>query len=216
MEGIDRKKLHEAYEQEANPLGHTWAELETGIIGQDHNIRYPFIQYILGIHLQPKDLVLDLGCWNTGQTVNYAKLAEIIGMDLSFGKLKQAQESKHPNIRILQGDWDNIPLRPSSVDWCVWDEGPEHAIDPDKVLAQLSTIVKNGVIIGTPLGPDAAVPLTYKYLKGEAQLWTGGHLHEFTEETMRKMLEKHFKVEAIHQINHNFPGYQWLVGVGLK
>jgi len=215
--GVDRKKLFDAYENEAeHPLTPPGIELETGIKGQAHNIRYFFMPYLLGMHLKPGDLVLDLGCWNAGQTVNYAKLAEVIGIDISSGKLKQAQRGKHPHIMFIQADWDNLPLRSESVDWCIWDEGPEHAIDPDHVLAQIADIIRKGVILGCPLGPDAAVEITQKYLKGESQPWSGGHLHEFTEETMREFIERHLKVEAIHIVRHGFPGYQWLVGVGLK
>jgi len=213
--GIDRKKLYEAYESEAeHPLGHAWLEVEQGIIGQDHHVRWFFIQYLLGIRLQPKDLILDLGCWNAGQTVKYAQLSDVVGIDISYGKLKQAQAGRHPHIRYIQADWDNLPLKQGSVDWCIWDEGIEHAEDPAKVLVQLSIMIRKGIIVGTPLGPDAAVPLTYKYLKGEIQLWTGGHLHEFTEEKLRQLMEKYFKVETVHTVKHSFPGYQWLVGIG--
>lgn len=216
MAGIDRKKLRDAYEDEAiHPLGHKWIELETGLIGQDHHIRWSLIEYLLGIHLVPNDLILDLGCWNAGQTVNYAKLASVIGLDISSGKLKQAK-SGAPHIQYIQADWDHIPLRNGSVDWCVWDEGPEHAIDPDLVLSQIADVVRKGIILGMPLAPDLAPELTYKYLRGEIQQWSGGHLHEFDEGKLRQMMEKHFKVEAIHIVKHRFPGYQWLVGVGVK
>ena len=210
----DRKKLYEAYEGEADHPLCPMPEPKTVLRGQGHHIRWFFIQYVLGIHLEPGDLVLDLGCWNAGQTVNYAKLAEVIGIDISSGKLRQA--SKHLNISFVQGDWNNIPLKREGVDWCIWDEGPEHAVDPTHVLSEIAYVVRKGAILGMPRAPDRAVALTHKYLRGESRQWSGGHLHEFTEEKLKNLIEKHFHVEAIYTIKHNFPGYQWLVGVGLK
>ncbi len=211
---IDRRKLYEAYEGEAaHPLVSS-QEIETGIVGQSHQIRWFFIQYLLGIHLEPGDLVLDLGCWNAGQTVNYAKLAEVIGIDISSGKLRQA--GKHPHISFIQGDWNNIPLKREGVDWCIWDEGPEHAVDPDHVLSEIAYVIRKGAILGMPQAPDHAPKFTFKYLRGESHQWSGGHLHEFTEEKLKKLIERHLRLEVVYTIKHNFPGYQWLVGVGLK
>ena len=214
MTFVDRKKLYDAYEWEADHPLVSLHEPETDITGQSHHIRWFFIQHVLGIHLDPGDLILDLGCWNAGQTVNYAKLAEVIGVEISFGKLRQA--GKHPHIRFVQGDWDHLPLKRESVDWCIWDEGPEHAVNPDHVLNEIAYVIRKGVILGTPLAPDGAVALTYKYLRGETQQWSGGHLHEFTKEIITDLISKHFEVETVYTLKHRFPGYTWLVGVGVK
>lgn len=216
MTVIDRKKLYEAYEGEAtHPLVPS-PELETGIAGQSHQIRWFFMSYVLGIHLEPGDLVLDLGCWNAGQTVNYAKMAEVIGIDISSGKLRQAQSRRHPDMSFIQCDWNNIPLKCESVDWCIWDEGPEHAVVPNRVLKEIAYVVRKGAVFGMPLAPDHAPNLTHKYLQGESEQWSGGHLHEFTEGRLKRLIERHLRFEATYTIKHSFPGYQWLVGVGLK
>ncbi len=109
-----------------------------------------------------------------------------------------------------------MPLNYECVDWCIWDEGPEHAIKPEAVLQQIAYVTKKGTILSVPMAPDYAVQLTYKYLSGKSTIWSGGHLQEYTEDTLRQLIEKYFKVEALYTIPHNFPGYTWLVAVGVK
>ena len=172
------------------------------------------MEYILGVHLEPSDIILDVGCWNGGQTQRYAKYCECIGLELSQLKLKN--RVRNPHMQYLRGDWNHIPLTHQCVDWCVWDEGPEHAIEPEVVLREIAYVAKKGAVLTVPMAPDAAIRLTHKFLKGESSIWSGGHLHEFTEETLRNLIEKHFKVETLYTLTHKFPGYTWLVGIGVK
>lgn len=128
------------------------------------------------ITLKPKR-ILDVGAGTgilTQHLVKRYPSAQIIGLDLSFGMLKQAQSNLlhpkwpwlpeaitktfngyHPSAQLMQADANQIPLEDASIDIVATNLMLQWCDDLDNVFQELRRVLKpEGLLMLTTFGPD--------------------------------------------------------------
>jgi len=91
--------------------------------------------------------VLDAGTGTGYMAFNVAPLVEkIIGIDHSVGMLKRAGEkaSRYPQVKLLQGQADQLPIENHTVDVAMCHMLLHHTISPRQTLRELHRITRPG------------------------------------------------------------------------
>lgn len=128
-------------------------------------------------------VVLDLGC---GVGFGSASLLQpdrvVIGLDYDGPAAAVAsQRWAGSGLRVLNADGQALPLATGSVDWVVSSHIIEHFVDPAHHVAEIRRVLRASgtALILTPNEPsDFENPF---------------HVHLFTPETLRRLLDQHFE-----------------------
>lgn len=137
-----------------------------------------------GIHLQPQT-ILDLGC-GTGHCAVFLKeaypLAKIIGLDKSYGMLKQAQfkvkKAKLAGIHCLGGQAESLPFREHSFELIYSNLMLHWSTDFLATLKELQRLLKpGGLLLFSLVGADTLKELRYCW----AQVDSNPHVHVFPD-----------------------------------
>lgn len=130
--------------------------------------------------------ILDIGCGTGLITMEVAKKAEVIGVDVSLKSLKlcmQHAREENASVQLLAAEASHLPFRPSVFDYIVITQTYEHLPQPDKVLGEVHRI----------LGSNGYVYLTtpYKY----SPIWIT---------SIRKRLSKQWRDRELETFHHTY------------
>lgn len=194
---VSVKELFNYYQSEGASKHQFRTELEHPF----HRKRYKLLRNLINAYAT--GTVLDIGCaegWLTLWSLGRADFA--IGIDLSTPKIKRAiREAKDPKTAFIIASFDNLPFKKEAFNTIIWSEGPEHAVNPEKVLEEIFSLLKDeGVLITSTMGLHP--PLLYKILrqlmgqwKTEVDDWLKwGHVSTFSRKSFLKLMSKHFVI----------------------
>lgn len=142
------------------------------------------LERLQGIRLQPQT-ILDLGC-GTGYFASFLKeaypTAEIIGLDKSYGMLKQAQfkETKDTfsKFHYLGGQAESLPFRDHSFELIYSNLMLHWSTDFSATLNELHRTLKpGGLLLFSMVGADTLKELRYCW----AQVDSNPHVHVFPD-----------------------------------
>lgn len=155
------------------------------------------------------DRVLDLGCGEGRHSIAanfHFPAANIIGLDLNFRDLQQAQ-TRHrewnPDFSrqcfYLQSDAEKLPFADASFDHIICSEVLEHLPDYQKVLQEIYRVLKPGGSLS--LSVPRYWPEKICWLLSRAyHSVEGGHIRIFTSKQLK---------QAIHTQPYIFKGRHW-------
>jgi len=138
-----------------------------------HRKRYAIMRRLMNGYA--KGTLLDIGCaegWLTLWSLDYVDAA--VGIDLSLPKVKDAtREARDRRTEFIAASFDSLPFRERAFDTIVWSEGPEHATDPEYVLRDVATLLKDGgVFLTSTMG--LYPPQWYRLLRRAVGQWKRG------------------------------------------
>lgn len=119
--------------------------------------------------------------YGTNLIAKHAKL--VTGIDYSIEAIEYSKKLyKAKNLKFVQGDAQNIPIKDSSIDVVVSLETIEHIHDPEKFVKEVKRILKPSgqFIVSTPNDDE--------YIEDNEF-----HLHEFQLKELKKLINKYFK-----------------------
>lgn len=149
--------------------------------------------------------LLDIGCNNGGQILEYSKIfdyGELVGIDI-----KVFEEWKHLNHDFLVGDARKLPFKDNSFDVITATEVIEHFIEGEMFLMEAHRVLRNGgfLILTTP--NRLRFYILHKNLvsffrrREVVSGFTSEHPREYTHKELKKLLKNiGFSVECIEFI----------------
>lgn len=148
--------------------------------------------------------ILDVGC---GLGYGVAKLAHtsrlVVGVDLSLEAVTGAHARyNRPGLGFVRMDAQQLGFRAGSFDAVLCLEAIEHLVEPERHLEEVTRVLRSkGIyIVSTPQPSHVSGGAFNRY-----------HLHEFTYEAFRRMLERHFgDVEVVGQRREQSPVHRFL------
>jgi SAM-dependent methyltransferase len=148
----------------------------------EHVARYQF-----ALSFAARKRVLDCA---TGVGYGAALLADVahlvVGVDNAPEAIREASRRyARPNVRYLVADGQSLPLQSQSIDLVISLETIEHAIGPDRFLAEFRRVLTpSGVLILSTPNTDV-----YRYEDGVENPF---HPHEFTIDELSELLRRYF------------------------
>lgn len=97
--------------------------------------------------------ILDIGCGSGVIAKEFAKKGgEIYGFDLSSRAVEYARSRNIRNTNFILADAHNIPFKSNYFDVVVGCEVIEHLLEPDRMIAEIARVLKNGgrLLLFTP------------------------------------------------------------------
>ena len=149
--------------------------------------------------------ILELGCGH-GEVLEviYDPNIKLVGIDINPSSIVLTKErfKSRNNVTILEGDIRKLPYPDESFDVVVCSEVLEHIPNPIEVLTEIKRVLKrHGTFIST-------VPFEYFLillrmlilpirLFQRRSIFVDAHLHYFTKNSYRRLLEKFFTIKVI-------------------
>jgi ubiquinone/menaquinone biosynthesis C-methylase UbiE len=125
-------------------------------------------------------LILDAGCGDGLQIEHYSQSGRAYGMDISWTRLKRAQERLN-GCPLFLADLFDIPVKANRFDVVILGEVIEHMEEPHSVLAEIHRVLKPSghLILDTPSKSNIAdiilrmwgVQPTWGYEVDKTHLW---------------------------------------------
>lgn len=153
------------------------------------------------IGMKKEGSMLDIGCGDGDFIIKARGLfKEITGIDISSIRLQKAKSKlnklKINNIRLKKVNVNQgLPFRDEKFDVITTIAVLEHLFDPYFVISEARRVLKKNGIIFIEV-PNIAfilrrLELLFGILPGTSNQsgWDGGHLHYFTESSLKKLLE---------------------------
>jgi len=205
---ISLKELFEHYQLE----GLEKHQFKTEITHPFHRMRYIYLQQL--IHKHAKGLVLDVGCAEGWFALWMPYHVEYVGIDISVPKIKRAiyeVKRKGKIAEFIVCSFDNLPFKEEVFNTIIWSEGPEHAINPERIFREFKKLLKDsGIIIISTMGLDP--PSWYKFLRQMLRQWEKdrleeikwGHVSTFTKSSLQLLITKYFKLKEVVEIRPLF------------
>ena len=156
--------------------------------------------------------ILDLGCGEGRHALNiYCENRVLsVGADLSADSLAVAAEKKRQlvsgkgRLQLLQTDGCCLPFADNSFDRVVCSEMLEHIPQYQKVLAEISRVLRDGGILCVSVPRYWPERLCW-WLSREYRSEPGGHIRIFRGNILRKEIEgldfKHYKTHYAHALH---------------
>lgn len=170
-------KYYTQYHKEKERIGFSWVEAE----------RAEYFKNCIGKGKR----ILDIGCRDGILTKHYCAGNEVVGLDIDINALKHCKEKLA--IPLVCADVnEELPFPTGFFDVVVLAEVLEHTIFPELVISEVDRVLKKrGLFIGST--PNAfRLKNRLKFLLGEDFQVDKTHLHHFSLEGLRKLLEKRF------------------------
>lgn len=149
-------------------------------------------------HLQPGELVLDLGCGNGRHTLEAARYpVTVVGVDMSREDLNAARymyadlkrRGQAPgDAQFILGDAQNLPFKDGVFDKSMCTEVFEHIPDDRRGIAEFERVTKPGADVAVSV-PNYWPETVFWTLSWEYWHTPGGHVRRYRPGEMRKLLE---------------------------
>jgi 2-polyprenyl-3-methyl-5-hydroxy-6-metoxy-1,4-benzoquinol methylase len=154
---------------------------------------------------EPNHRILEVGSGG-GHVLRMFRHAKLTAVDVSEEFLQTARENlRGYNVEFLLGELEELKLATSSYDRIVCTEVLEHTADPEKILVEISRLLKPAgrAVITVPNDPliERLKGLVRKtpvgLLLGWRVNWGGDefHIHKWRPAEFRALLERYFIVE---------------------
>jgi ArsR family transcriptional regulator len=168
------------------------------------------------LHLLPPMSVADLGAGDGNFSFLLATRAkEVIAVDSSKKMLEVAREyaAKHGlrNVEFRQGDMEELPIEPASIDLAFFSQSLHHALHPGRALAEAHRILRPG---GRVVVLDLAKHRFEEARELYADEWLG-----FGEAELEQMfVDAGFEKPAVAVVDRDpeAPQFQTLMGIAAK
>lgn len=157
---------------------------------------------------QPQDRVLEVGC-GAGHVLHHFT-GDRTGVDLSGSMLARARARLGPDVRLVQGSAQELPLPDASFDVVLCTEVLEHVPDPRRAIAELVRVARDGarVVVSIPneYNIDRAkrvvrsIPVLRTVLKTLAAEDNEWHLHRFDERLLHELAAGLASVGPMHGV----------------
>lgn len=149
--------------------------------------------------IKKDDKVLELGCGAGDYAKEVAKLAgSYVGLDADVSKISE----KYPNAEFLSHDCNKkLPLDDKDFDVVFSVNLIEHLVDSENFLQECSRVLKKE-------GKIAIVTANLDFFLHNF-FYDQTHLHEWSPNEFKKMLEKHFEVSLAEKNSAMFNYYPW-------
>jgi ubiquinone/menaquinone biosynthesis C-methylase UbiE len=173
-------------------------------------------------HLTNASNILDVGC---GANFHYDSfLAEMgkhpICVDFAMSFLRFAP--KDARIRLVQADATLLPFVQSTFDGVICSETIEHIERDDAVIGEIARVLRPGgiLVITVPNLWNASRLLEMVKHRDFAVRMMTGHLREYTQANLRRLLRPYFTVEKWLPVTFGWTGkvggpIDWLVRIGI-
>ncbi|MBU1074938.1 class I SAM-dependent methyltransferase [Patescibacteria group bacterium] len=138
--------------------------------------------------------VLDIGCHGGYFTNEIAKRIgdDILGLDISENAIEYAR-NKYPKLKFEATDVENkIDLENNYFDAVTAFDVVEHIPNLDFVAKEINRVLKPGgvFIVGIPRENILFKVVWYVWTKSKGKVWHDVHVHEFSEEKLKKFFEE--------------------------
>lgn len=137
--------------------------------------------------------ILDVGCASGHITYKIKRLipkARVVGIDVSKMFIDFAQK-QYPEVEFICSDAHKLSFRARAFDAIVCTELLEHVVNPKKVLREIRRCLKDdgSLIVSMDSGSPLFRIVWFFWTKfGPGRVWRGSHLHQFTSESLRRLL----------------------------
>lgn len=100
-------------------------------------------QILVGVSLSGDSVVLDVGCGTGNNTLLLAaaSCSRVIGLDLSFGMLREASAKSH-SLPLLQSPADALPFSDESFEFVFMTEVVHHLPDVNKTISEIFRVLR--------------------------------------------------------------------------
>jgi SAM-dependent methyltransferase len=138
--------------------------------------------------------ILDVGCGEGVLTEQWAQAIEgrVVGIDLDDPKLRAEWARRSlPNLEFRPGLGDSLPYADGEFDAATAMEVLEHVPDPEAVLAEMSRVASQWLLVSVPREPlwRALNMARGAYLRDLGN--TPGHLNHWSSRGFARLLRRH-------------------------
>lgn len=169
--------------------------------------------------IESGEVMLDLGCGDGRHSLSEKICgATIISLDIDddcLSELKYKIGGRSVNyddnsIHILRGDALHLPLPDRSVDKVVCSEVLEHIPKVEDCIKEINRVLKPGGELAVSV-PARFSEILYDYLAGEYLGKEGGHIHVFTQDKLKEIIERNgFEIWKTGS-GHSLHFFYWLL-----
>ena len=174
-----------------------------------------------------REVVVDVGCGTGRELDRLASIsppgARLIGVEpaANMREIAASRTSRRPNVQILDGSFEALPLEAGSVDYLYSILAFHWTTDPEKSIAELARVLKptcemDLVFIGRNNGREfirRTTPVFFDYLTPKLVLDAASRRKQLTVEQARALFERSFNAadldvtESYHTYHDTLEGH---------
>ncbi len=187
--------LHDIYEQVPPDYWDNAYKITNPIQWFYHFWRFRAIRHMLAV-LPRNAKILDVGCGSgfaIEQSVKNRPDLEVYGVDVAPNLIDYAQKYR-PRFNFVLAKGEELPFDNETFDAILYLDVIEHLVNPGKSLDEARRALKpNGfTVILVVLEGHPVFQIIWKiWLKMKGKVWHDAHLHIFTKENLKKLLNEH-------------------------
>lgn len=170
--------------------------------GQFCSRAYPAVVRKIGE--APFTSLLDVGCGTGAVLSSLSTTAKLYGIDLSAQMIACAKEKLGEKAELTVGDSEALPFSDAAFDTVCCTFSFHHYPNPEKVIAEMSRVLKNG---GRLLLADPWVPAPLRQVFNFFLRYSNnGDYHCYSQKEMRRLLGKNGfeRLEFTHPTHDSF------------
>lgn len=175
------------------------------------------------LDIKESDKVIEIGC-EAGYLLKHLLIAkEVMGLDIAKNALEDAKKNtKSDKVKFICADASNIPFANAYFDKVICSQTLEHLDNPDRVVKEVSRIVKPGgiVVISVPNERVLIIlkkifvkiglfNLLFPNLEPRSSSW---HIQNFNKRDICKILNKYFIIQRFKYVPLPFLGPEMVIG----